>query len=287
MTDRKAGVIVYTKYQGEYLILVANESKYLSDNVEEVKLNETVPNNEGKEFATNYFTKKAREFSEHIFFSQYRKNDIIKYDQIIEDNGFYKINFRYLPDNSRIGIPKGGYIASDGMSYRNTAIRELREECGDFFGNYASERMSENCFTVVQIERGRGKISKIDEFVIYLLEISSADFNEALSNIDLQNQLFSGELYNLQFKHIKDVLYSRTVNQPTYFALTEFKNRIKTDKDKPFELITAPVPDQTTQLQQPTPGTKSYYDKIQEGGYYQKYLKYKNKYLELKKQLSV
>ena len=99
-----------------------------------------------------------------------------------------------------------------------------------------------------------------------MLEITSDQKDAAEAALIAHNNGNQGELYNLKFQKLDEVLKLGNLNAPTIESLKKFKNRLN----------------QSNQSNQSNKTPKKYEAK---GGYYQKYLKYKLKYLALKKQL--
>jgi 8-oxo-dGTP pyrophosphatase MutT (NUDIX family) len=147
-----AGAIIFIKGDdGNIYILIGLETKYISDDMTSVfdssrnikydlevmkmpKKNargEDVDATQSKIDSKKIFTDRAKRIQEYLKSKGDERRVLYDTPKLIregEDYYIYKVNYRYVRENSGWGIPKGGLEESDGGSLKTCIIRELDEE---------------------------------------------------------------------------------------------------------------------------------------------------------------
>jgi len=259
----KTGVIVYYIVDNKYYILIGKESRFLyeADGITEVekkyiqdleiyKVSSDKSNKKMKKKAKRYFDKCVKKLK--ILFKKRYGN--IKYDQIVHDeNGNFKVNYRYIINDAQLGIPKGSKEIFD-KTLQDTAKRELTEECGEYFKG---------------VDLG-AEYFEAHDYLIYELKIEIDQLSEVLLSINKKNNSNYQELFELAFYDITE-----------YFSLLE-KNKT------PFNSFTRIALKGFLRKHKLIPESINRNKKIEQHGgtyYYDKYIKYKLKYHKLKNQL--
>lgn len=269
-----SAIIVFYRENKKYYILNAKESTFLSDIKDSIKKTQTdftFPQEtyRGDFVSAEQFFKSSTETLNTMLSSTYGK---IKYDQIVPngDGTEYSVHYRYH-GSGRKGIPKGG--SNTGEEPERTARRELKEECGDIFETL-------------------GTLTKIDEpnesnnYTVFALELKGDEIETAKAAIEEKNSLIKGELYDIKFDQLDTITTSEfdQFNKKSICSLYSFTKWLTIDIPNISNDINKRKCIKQFKKKDSSSGYKKYELK---GGYYQKYLKYKLKYLKLKKQLNM
>jgi 8-oxo-dGTP pyrophosphatase MutT (NUDIX family) len=280
--SKRALIIVYhlDTRTNKYYFLVGFESKYVSDINNNVIPKQTFTGPSVSAAETDFDTKVSTLNDELSNTTYLGKTDKpinigrIRYDQIVKsNNNTYTVNFRHVHETSKLGFPKGGKEITDS-DIRATALRELKEECGDVLWELAKRNLvpfgPTNNFDYDSV---------LNNYSVFTLNITDDEINDVKHSLEQKNSSTHGELFNLRFVSYNFIIKKWGLfNRATKDAVTEFANIFmdqELDETEYYE----------NKLSQSTLNSLKRNEHDQNGGYYQKYLKYKAKYLELKKQL--
>jgi len=234
-----SAIIWFKDGKGEPIILVGKESVYVSDlyesrgkpkqnltkeQVDEYDLLnalkkippiENLTEDENFKKAKEIFTERAEELEKNYLESktfEEIKHKRIQFDTPEKKNdGGYEVNYRYLPNNFKRGIIKGGYDSNADENTRDTIIREIAEEVGI---NVPPE-------TLNFIGRSGG-------YDIYSIDIKSKNRNIFMDAITSRNNRMSGEVFDLSFKTLPQIEAEiAKYNTKSIHAIESFKNYLK------------------------------------------------------------
>jgi len=139
------------------------------------------------------------------------KDKRIKFDTPEKKNdGGYEVNYRYLPNNFKRGIIKGGIDGAD-KNTKDTIIREIAEEVGI------------NVPLEVPILIGTS-----GGYDIYSIDIQQRNVKNFMNAIESRNDRRSGEVFDLLFKTIPQIESQKSeYNTKSIGAIESFKNNLK------------------------------------------------------------
>jgi hypothetical protein len=140
------------------------------------------------------------------------KDKRIKFDTPEKKNdGGYEVNYRYLPNNFKRGIIKGGFDSNADKNTQDTIIREIAEEVGI------------NVPLEAPILIGRS-----DGYDIYCIDIKLDNYQTFIDAIKSRNDRRSGEVFDLSFKTLPDIdKQIAKYNKKSKDAIESFKNYLK------------------------------------------------------------
>jgi 8-oxo-dGTP pyrophosphatase MutT (NUDIX family) len=224
MNNNSCVIIYYKNLENNVSILIGDESKWVSDDYDIDKL---VNFKDFEKLPNIYTTYKDlhKECKQRVDFLQKYIKEKIKYDtpEYIQVENIFKIHFRYLKPQYKTGFIKGGRKTNE--TTLETIKREIKEEIGML------ENFSHNFLTYI-IDKEFNYSSKnnnIKEATIvsyFKLEVSN-DIKKGIENkiINRNNQSY-GELFNVRFIEIKELLKLKNLNRQTEYGITELMKLI-------------------------------------------------------------
>lgn len=206
-------VIIYCNKLNTICVLVGDESQWVSDDYDI----DTLVNCKDFEKIPNIYTYKDlhKECKKRVNYLQQYIKEQIKYDtpEYIQNENIFKIHFRYLKPNYKTGFIKGG--RKDNENSLQTIKREIQEEIG-MLENYS------DIFLTHIIDKPLHYFKQISLISYFKLEVSDYIKNSIEEKIiDRHNQSY-GELFNVRFIKIKDILQLKNLNRQTQYAVKNF-----------------------------------------------------------------
>jgi len=220
-----AGIIVWFTDRNEKYVLVGKESRYLTDipfDATTTKMIQMLQKTDDTDLTTanKYFTKTSKDIENDISANPIKTGIMKKEGAVLplrihydiptprKDTTGYSVQYRYLPQNFKRGIVKGGVEPID-KTREDTARREFKEEVGIDLGSDA---------LLIKL------ITTKNDYVIFTHEIETDPKQTLKAKVDSINKRISergrkGEVYDLVFKPLTPIL-SEIDKTPTAYNLT-------------------------------------------------------------------
>ena len=221
-----AGIIVWFTDRNEKYVLVGKESRYLTDisfDAITIKMIQMLQKTDDTDLTTanKYFTKTSKDIENDISANPIKTGIMKKEGAVLpirihydiptprkDTTTGYSVQYRYLPQNFKRGIVKGGVEPID-KTREDTARREFKEEVG-------IDLSSDALLTPL--------ITTKNDYVIFTHEIERDSKQTLKAKVDVINERISkrgrkGEVYDLVFKPLTTIL-SEIVKTPMAYNLT-------------------------------------------------------------------
>lgn len=217
MNYNNSCVIIYYKNFNNIYVLIGDESQWISDDYDIDKL----VNFKDFEKIPNIYTYKDlhKECKKRVNYLQQHIKEKIKYDtpEYIQTENMFKIHFRYLKPDHKTGFIKGGRKESENSL--QAIKREIKEEIG-ILENYS------DIFLKHIIDKSICYSNQITLISYFKFEVSENIKNRMEEKIIDRNNQSYGELFNIRFVKIKDILELNNLNRQTTYAITELMKLI-------------------------------------------------------------
>jgi len=187
-------------YYNKTPLAIFNYTMYNLLELQKINMSEV----KNKEDAHKIFLERAKLLSKFLscFIKKNKFITKINYDQIVIDNEYYNVRFRYIPlINKKLGIIKGKIEPYD-KTPEDAILRELEEET-NINREIINNSINKNCFKKIKQEIQIGNTN----FLIYIFNTNKFNINNLINNIILnKNNSNQGELMNLKFISIDYLL---------------------------------------------------------------------------------
>ena len=195
----------YDEKRSMPMLLVGNESKYVSDDYPVEKSVETVFEPDFEK-AKIKFLKRTEELEKLFNINK------IQYDTPKYDGEAYHVNYRYLSERSKRGIIKGQREDTD-TSPMNTIIREICEELGVHIKPKTQKKIKDNGIC--------------DKYRFFSMQIDKTDIDtEFKKRINERIAKKYGEMFELKFEPLCSVLSDiNSFNSKSKCAIVAFKKQ--------------------------------------------------------------